>query len=150
MKSVLAIVAVLFLSATTAPAQTDVLPPEDRALITASVNLDEFLWVARPVVIFADTPEDPRFLEQMDLLEARKQELFDRDVVVLVDTDPAAASPLRTRLRPNGFSLVLIDKDGQIAMRKPAPWNVRELTRQIDKMPLRKQEIRDAKKRPPA
>ena len=29
-----------------------------------------------------------------------------------------------------------------IELRKPAPWSVREITRTIDKMPLRQQEIR--------
>ena len=31
--------------------------------------------------------------------------------------------------------------DGQVKLRKPLPWDVRELTRSIDKMPLRQQEI---------
>jgi hypothetical protein len=39
--------------------------------------------------------------------------------------------------------LVLIGKDGQIELRKPAPWDVREITRSIDKMPLREQEVED-------
>ncbi|OSP53836.1 DUF4174 domain-containing protein [Pseudoruegeria sp. SK021] len=145
------IVALVILTATitSAAAQPVEIPsagdamPEAQSLITPSDDLATFLWTARPVVVFADTPNDPRFIQQMELLEARKQELFDRDVVVLVDTDPDAMSPLRTKLRPRGFSLVLLGKDGQVVIRKPAPWNVRELTRQIDKMPLRKQEVRD-------
>jgi hypothetical protein len=39
---------------------------------------------------------------------------------------------------------VLIGKDGRVAQRKPSPWDVREIERAIDKMPLRQQEIRDA------
>jgi hypothetical protein len=39
--------------------------------------------------------------------------------------------------------LALIGKDGEIKLRKPAPWDVREITRSIDKMPLRAQEMRD-------
>ena len=70
-----------------------------------------------------------------------------RDVVVLTDTDPAAQSPLRLRMRPRGFMLVLVDKEGQIELRKPFPWDVREITRSIDKMPLRQREIREAKER---
>jgi hypothetical protein len=30
-------------------------------------------------------------------------------------------------------------------MRKPLPWDVREITRTIDKMPMRKREIREEK-----
>ncbi|WP_424969464.1 DUF4174 domain-containing protein [Dinoroseobacter sp. S76] len=106
------------------------------------INLNDFLWVARPIVVFADTPADPRFIEQMTLLEARPRDLAERDVVVIVDTDPAARSELRQTLRPRGYMMVLVGKDGGVKLRKPSPWSVREITRQIDKMPLRQDEIR--------
>ena len=104
---------------------------------------EDFLWRARPLVVFADSPFDPNFQEQMDLLTSRIDELVERDVVILVDTDPANPSALRTRLRPRGFMLALIGKDGGVKLRKPLPWDVRELSRSIDKMPIRQQEIRD-------
>ncbi|MCE8468096.1 DUF4174 domain-containing protein, partial [Rhodovulum sulfidophilum] len=31
----------------------------------------------------------------------------------------------------------------EIKFRKPMPWNVREISRSIDKIPLRQQEVRD-------
>lgn len=108
------------------------------------VDIAQFLWVARPVVVFADSPADPRLAEQLELLEQRQDALSERDVVVIVDTDPAARSSLRVKLRPRGFQLALIGKDGGVKLRKPFPWDVRELSRVIDKMPLRRQEIRDA------
>lgn len=107
-------------------------------------DLDEFLWIKRPIVVFADSPADPRFVQQMDFITDRLHELELRDVVVLTDTDPAARSALRQRLHPRGFMLVLIGKDGTIFLRKPLPWDVREISRTIDKMPLRQQEIRDS------
>ena len=33
-------------------------------------DLDSLQWVARPLVVFADTPEDPKFVQQMAMLEA--------------------------------------------------------------------------------
>jgi len=108
-------------------------------------DLSEFLWLKRPVIVFADTEADPRYIEQLELLNARADELFERDVVVLVDTDPANPSPLRQKLRPRGFMLVLVGKDGGVKLRKPRPWDVRALTRQIDKMPMRVREIRERK-----
>jgi hypothetical protein len=39
--------------------------------------------------------------------------------------------------------LTLIGKDGGVFQRKPFAWDVREIIRSIDKMPIRKQEIRD-------
>ncbi|MEM1362866.1 MAG: DUF4174 domain-containing protein [Pseudomonadota bacterium] len=119
-------------------------PADDtQSLVTEADSLEPFLWTARPVVVFADTPNDPRFIKQMELLEADQAALLDRDVVVLVDTDPDARSDIRQQLRPRGFQLALIGKDGRVELRKPAPWSVREISRSIDKMPLRRQEIRD-------
>jgi len=107
------------------------------------VELSDFHWIARPVVVFAESPADPRFQQQMDLLTARPDELAERDVVVIVDTDPDAPSDPRLKLRPRGFMLVLMAKDGTVLFRKPFPWDVREISRSIDKLPLRQQEIRD-------
>ncbi|PWE33704.1 hypothetical protein DDZ14_03280 [Maritimibacter sp. 55A14] len=107
----------------------------------AEADLEALKWVARPIVVFADTPADPRFSEQMDLLAARPAELVERDVVVITDTDPKAMSPLRQRLRPRGFMLTIIAKDGTVALRKPVPWDVREITHAIDKMPMRRDEM---------
>lgn len=106
-------------------------------------DLSEFLWLKRPIVVFADSPADPRFAEQIELLTQGLDALEIRDVVILTDTDPAAKSPLRLKLRPRGFMLVLVGKDGVVELRKPLPWTVREISRSIDKMPSRQREIED-------
>lgn len=110
--------------------------------------LSDFLWIARPLVVLADSPNDPRFIQQMEYIAARPDDLLDRDVVVITDTDPAADSAIREALRPRGFDMVLIGKDGQRYLRKPLPWNVREISRSIDKMPLRQQELKDMRAKP--
>jgi hypothetical protein len=107
------------------------------------VTLDEFVWHKRPVVVFANTPEDPAFIEQLRQLEARWPELRARDVVIITDTAPEPLSAVRRALRPRGFSLVIIEKDGTVALRKPFPWDGREIMRAIDKMPIRREEIRN-------
>ncbi|QFS83426.1 hypothetical protein FIU97_11350 [Roseivivax sp. THAF40] len=106
-------------------------------------TLDEFLWLKRPLVVFADNAADPRYVQQMQFITDRMDALEDRDVIVLTDTDPAARGAIRTELRPRGFMMVLIAKDGTRVLRKPFPWDVRELSRSIDKLPARQQEIRD-------
>lgn len=107
---------------------------------SATPTLEELMWVARPVVVFADTPNDPRLGQQIALLDERAGELEDRDVVVLVDATPEGGGPLREELRPRGFTLVLIDKDGSVVRRHPAPVSARELINQIDRLPSRRQE----------
>lgn len=116
---------------------------DDVFVETPVEDLSEFVWEKRPIVVFADSPNDPAFREQIELLEGRIPELAERDVVVLIDTDPQARGPLRRKLRPRGFALVLVGKDGSVKLRKPKPWDVREISRVIDKMPMRQQEIRD-------
>ncbi len=107
------------------------------------VTLDEFLWIKRPIVVFADSPADPRYMQQMQYIMGDLQSLDARDVIILTDTDPSARSQARLALRPRGFMLAVIDKDGQVEQRKPLPWSVREISRAIDKMPTRQQEIQD-------
>lgn len=107
-------------------------------------ELEDFEFRARPIIVFADGPGDPQFERQMGFLAERIDELAARDVIVLIDTAPEARSPIRRALRPRGFAVILIGKDGRIAQRKPAPFTGRELIHAIDKLPLRQQEIRDA------
>ncbi|WP_323717348.1 DUF4174 domain-containing protein [Paracoccus aminovorans] len=116
-------------------------PRELTVLPAAEADPAQYLWQARPVVIFSDTPADPAFMRQLAELQRDPVPLLVRDVVVITDTDPAAESSWRRQLRPEGFSLVLLDKDGQVKQRKPAPWSVREISRAIDKFPLRQREI---------
>ncbi|MDA0223155.1 MAG: DUF4174 domain-containing protein [Rhodobacterales bacterium] len=106
--------------------------------------LAEYVWLSRLLVIFADSPDDPRYTRQIEMLDSDPDALTERQIVLLVDTDPAANGPLRQKMHPHGFMLVVIDKDGSILFRKPTPWSVRELSRAIDKTPFRMDEIDEA------
>lgn len=125
-------------AADAAPASTalSVLPAD-------GVDPGGYIWKNRLIVVFADAEADPAFGEQMKFLADDTAALAERDVLVVTDTTPAALSLLRTKLRPHGFSLVWIDKDGAVKLRKASPWTVREITHAIDKTPLRLQEVQD-------
>ncbi|MDA0319294.1 MAG: DUF4174 domain-containing protein [Proteobacteria bacterium] len=109
--------------------------------VTKDTDLSSYQWTHRPIVVFANSPEDVNYTRQIKMLESGLNQLLVRDVVVLTDTNPSEVSPLRELLRPRGFALLLIGKDGQVKLRKPFPWSVRELSRAIDKMPMRRQEL---------
>ncbi|MDQ2088323.1 DUF4174 domain-containing protein [Marimonas arenosa] len=143
MKAVLVFVIAVFF-AVPAIAQNG-LPPRlaPSAETVSDADLSKFLWRNRLLVIFSDSPGDPRFEEQMALIEARVEDLVERDVIVLIDTDPTRMSELREKFRPRGFMLVLIGKDGHVYLRKPRPWHVREISRSIDKMQIRREELRN-------
>ena len=55
--------------------------PELRILAASDAEPADFLWQARPVVGFADTPNDPAFREQMRVLEAGDTALIEREHV---------------------------------------------------------------------
>ena len=109
--------------------------------VEKNTNLEGFEWTQRPIVIFANSEKDPNYISQMEFLSEDFNALKERDIIVLVDTKPDNSSFLRKRLRPHGFAFILIGKDGQVKLRKPSPWNIREIARVIDKMPIRQQEI---------
>ncbi len=109
------------------------------------VDLGAFEYAARPLVVFGDSPRQPQVIDQLRLLEADIDALALRDVVVIVDTDPDARSALRQELRPRGFGLVLVDKDGRVSFRRPSPLSVREIARAIDRTPIRQEEIRNGR-----
>ena len=109
--------------------------------VEKNTNIKGFEWAQRPIVIFANSDKDPNFISQMEFLSQDIKALKERDIVVLVDTNPSIPSALRKKLRPHGFAFILIGKDGQVKLRKPSPWNIREIARVIDKMPIRQQEI---------
>jgi hypothetical protein len=149
MKHVLALaITLLFALPATAQEESET-EPELPLLSPEGVELEQFLWVSRPVIVFADSPNDPRYVQQMRLLREDPGPLLARDVVVLTDTTPQAQSGLRTTLNPRGFSLVIISKDGMTRIRKPLPFDVREISRSIDKMPIRQQEVREMNMRDP-
>ncbi len=143
MKHILPIVLAGLFGGSLVAAQSDAVPAPSIFMEGDVEDLSQFVWEKRPVIVFADSPNDPNFGLQMEYLENRADDLAARDVIVLTDTDPSANSALRTKLRPRGFMLVLIGKDGGVKMRKPYPWDVREITRSIDKMPVRQREIRE-------
>jgi len=109
--------------------------------VTKDTDLSSYRWTHRPIVVFANSPEDVNYIRQIKMLKSELNQILVRDVVVLTDTNPSEVSPLRELLRPRGFALLLIGKDGQVKLRKPFPWSVRELSRAIDKMPMRRQEL---------
>ena len=107
----------------------------------SDVVLADFLYLKRPVVVFADSPNDPNYIRQMELLTHNTADLIEREVIIITDTTPNPPSEIRQKLRPRGFSLVLIDKDGEAELRKPLPWDTREITHAIDKFPSRRIEM---------
>jgi hypothetical protein len=133
----------LALPALSFPARADedpVVAPAFAPVPASEVIEADLLFLRRPVIVFADSPNDPAFVRQMELLRRSYDAFVARDVILITDTDPANPSALRKKLRPRGFSLVLMDKDWKPMIRKPLPWEGREIVNSIDKMPIARSE----------
>lgn len=113
--------------------------------VTPTTEIGAYEWKNRVLIVFANSDRDPRFQDQLAMINEQIDALRERDVVVAIDTDPTMKSKLRTTFRPRGFMILLIGKDGHKALRKPFPWDIREISRSIDKMPMRQQEMRQDK-----
>lgn len=109
----------------------------------SEVTLADLEYVARPVIIFADSPNDPRVADQLQLLERDRDAFAARDVIVIVDTDRQSGSDARRQLRPRGFNIVLLDKDGRIGQRRNQLTAGADIWRFIDRMPIRQEELRN-------
>lgn len=109
----------------------------------SDIDLDDLKWTYRVMLVFADSERDPRFVSQLDMIAGDPNALITRDVVVVTDTDPDAKTEIRQKYRSQGFSLIILAKDGTINLRKPRPWPIRDISASIDKLPLRQQEIRE-------
>ncbi|MBS8226716.1 DUF4174 domain-containing protein [Vannielia litorea] len=114
-----------------------------QSLASEANALKVYRWQNRPVLLFADNPEDAQYRIAVEALRGAFDGLAERDIVVLTDTDPASPSALRTRLAPMGFAMYLVGKDGGIKLRSDTPIRVETLFETIDSMPMRQREMRE-------
>ncbi len=110
---------------------------------------------ARPVLIFAPKPDDPRMLIQMRILSEHAAEAQERDVVgiavpyespspsaVLLSGEDAEAARRKFHIEPGDFVAILLGKDGGVKLRSSKPLSMEKLEETIDAMPMRKDEIK--------
>ncbi len=124
--------------------------------ITAfAVNLDDYLWKNRLLILVAPGISDPVVEQVRDKLESQTQELVDRDLLVIqlfrhgqsfigdrpVPVGEAEQMRLQLDVDPDDKVLVLIGKDGGIKRRASLRTDLGEIFRQIDAMPMRQYEM---------
>ena len=110
----------------------------------------------RLLLVFAPSASDTRWARQDALLTRSRAQFSDRDLLRFdifehsenrgagMPLSPRAASGLRARYRIKAgiFRVLLIGKDGHAAFGSPAPVSLRGLTERIDRMPMRRDEMR--------
>ncbi|MEM1262955.1 MAG: CIA30 family protein [Pseudomonadota bacterium] len=120
-------------------------------------SLRALQWQKRVLVISAADPDDDDFIAQRAAITESKTEFDDRDLVLvtLVNTGVSLAddrtlstgdvSSLRKALAitGKGFAVRLIGKDGSVKLANDSVVSMAELYALIDRMPMRRQELRD-------
>jgi hypothetical protein len=100
------------------------------------------LWKARPLVVVADQPTDPRFQKQIAGLEGRGRALEDYDIKLIAVTGESAALRRKLRLPAAGFAVALVGKDGGVKEAWRNPVDPDRIFALIDTMPMRRDEVR--------
>ncbi|MEM8813967.1 MAG: DUF4174 domain-containing protein [Pseudomonadota bacterium] len=123
---------------------------------TSATAFDAYAWQNRPLVISAPAETDPALAEQRAFLAAIREDLKERDMVVievvgdsvgaLLGSAPALSSDAiraATGLKPDRFGVALVGKDTGVKLRETRPVSGAQLFSLIDSMPMRRREMRN-------
>ena len=130
------------------------------SVAAAAQEIDHALWEERLLILIAPSAYDPLVLRQKQVLHDRRDAVEERRLRVIglyAEHDDANGQDLpslrqhaiRQRLgtTPDGRELILVGLDGGIKRRAPLATPLSEIFRQIDGMPMRRQEIEERRRK---
>lgn len=128
------------------------------ALVASNVPaeaISAYRWKKRSLVVFAESEKSEKLCKQRRIIEAHRDDLAERDLVVIyvVGDDVSttlgpppglSASALRRKygIKDGEFRAILIGKDGGVKKTAASPLTAEALAGTIDAMPLRRDEVR--------
>ena len=108
----------------------------------------DFAWKRRPMVLFAPAKDDPRLVEQIDIMQKEKKGFGDRDLTLIeaIGEDARVIFPNEEKLRsgagadlrgrfgvePTEFAVVVVGKDGNMRYQWSKPVDAETLFRAIE------------------
>jgi hypothetical protein len=117
--------------------------------------METYRWKKRPLVVFSPTDQHPGLTRQRNIINGNRSQFTERDVVVVYVTGNSVshelgapqtlnASALRQRFKVSEgqFRVLLIGKDGGIKLDQSTPLASADLLAEIDRMPMRRDEVR--------
>ena len=121
------------------------------------LNLSEYRWENRVILLFARDSADEHYHRQAELLKSVTAGVADRDLMVVsVFTEGEShldgkritnrsADRLRNRYwdESDTFTFILLGKDGGVKIRAGEIVEIEQLFGRIDSMPMRQREMRD-------
>ena len=110
-------------------------------------TFEEFKWKNRIILLFADNIKNQQLKEQKKILASDYRGQISRDLITFTFTKNNHKDEYFDKYDiKNGFTLILIGKDGGEKMRSSKAVSLDEIFSLIDSMPMRKQEIKEQKK----
>ena len=120
-------------------------PRQTEAAPIGIVSLAGLRGLARPLLIFAPTPNDPQLEIQLRRLHDNAPAIAARNIVVIaipydspsptqamLTDDGAEAARRRFNIPPSDFAVILLGKDGSEKLRSSKPLSVEKLRNTID------------------
>lgn len=107
----------------------------------AAVAPEDKLWQRRLVVLLGDQ-DIPAVRKQATILQKGEAALREREVEILAEQRPSGLLHKRFGHGP-GFLVILLGKDGEEKFRSPKPVALDKITKLIDEMPMRKDEVQE-------
>lgn len=120
-----------------------------------SINLKDFQWQNRLLLLFASGEDSAEYREQLELFEAAQADFVERDLLLfelLADGNsrwdeqaiaPSDVSTIRSQFNigPEDFAVILIGKDGTQKRKDNQPVDPQLIFLDIDAMPMRQREM---------
>lgn len=116
---------------------------EGYSLDNKKINLDDYKWNNRVILLFADDRNNKQLRQQLKILEENPEGNNDRDIKILrVLKNSKQNQGLFNEYDVKGdFQFILIGKDGGKKLRNKAPVLLEKIYEKIDAMPMRKLEM---------
>jgi Domain of unknown function (DUF4174) len=119
------------------------------------MHLKQYQWKNRLLLVFAPSPKDAQYQEQLELL-SNDDELLERDLVMFhifamgsgfagetrLSKEDVVQLQEKFKVETRAFTIVLIGKDGTEKQRWNEPVKSKSLFALVDDMPMRQQEMR--------
>jgi hypothetical protein len=118
-------------------------------------NMEKHLWKNRVLLIYSIDEKSQKLENQLTILREHKKKLLERKIVVYSFTEKRYSfnfknkwensEILYSKFNPKNelFRVILIGLDGKIKLEQPTILSTEKLFTIIDRMPIRKREIRN-------
>jgi hypothetical protein len=128
-----------------------------------NINLNDYLWKNRILLLFAPSPELNDFKRQIYDMESQWDGVLERHLIIIeiisnnesrfMKEPLLAETAVRIRsqfgIESDNFAVILIGKDGTVKLRKSEYVPLSEIFNLIDAMPMRQKEMQQRKAKSP-